>query len=196
MKQFTKTMVAVALGTSLTTFAYVAAASTAPVDLSAGTPALSLVSGSSFDDVFSFTLTQTADVTIGGNSAAFSIDLGTLGTMTIPAVDFSGNYSFKAADNSSFSMTGMSYSTSATHDSFSFAANNLSPNTYLFEIKGSAGGGGPSPLLKALSANGTVPGIGAYGVAFASTVPEPSAFAMMLAGLGMIGAVVRRRLRG
>lgn len=192
MKRFSKTMVAAALGTSLMAFAHMADASATPADLSAGTPVLNLVSGSSFDDVFSFTLTQTADVTIGGSSSAFTIDLGSLGTISIPAVDFGGNYSFKTADGSAFSMNGMSYSTSASGDSFAFAVDNLSANTYLFEIKGTAGGG--SSLLKALSANGSVPGIGVYGVAFASTVPEPSELAMMLAGLGMIGAVVRRRL--
>ena len=46
-----------------------------------------------------------------------------------------------------------------------------------------------------LSVNGVTSGSlgGIYSGSIASAVPEPESFAMLLAGLGLMGAVVRRR---
>jgi hypothetical protein len=187
MKILSRALAVTTLAASLMAAGPAAAVTATATDaLDFKTPVLKMVSGSSFDDIFSFSLTKTADVTIGGSSSVISIDLGKLGTFTIPAVTFTG-YSFSAADSSQYTSTGMQYSSSG--NDFTLIAKGLAPGDYLFEVTGIVGS---SSALSALK-SGLVSS--AYGVAAgAALVPEPGEWAMMLAGLGMIGAMVRRRI--
>jgi hypothetical protein len=186
MKIFRKALVATAVGASLLA-AGPAAIAAAPTDLSLfGDPVLKFVSDSSFDDIFSFSVTNAGDVTIGGSSSSISIDLGKLGTFTIPGVSFTG-YNFSALNDADYTSKGMKYSTSG--NDFTLVAKGLSPGTYLFEVTGIISGS--SSTLSALK-SGLVSS--AYGVVAVESVPEPGEWAMMLAGLGMVGAMIRRRI--
>jgi hypothetical protein len=187
MKIFSKALAVTALGASLMAAGPAAAVTTAPTDLSEfGTPVLKMVSGNSFDDIFSFSLANAANVTIGGSSSIISINLGTLGTLTIPAVTFTG-YHFSAAGGNQYSAGSTDYTSSGS--TFTLALDHLAAGNYLFEIRGTVG----SPNAFAALNSGLV--MSAYGVAAeAALVPEPGEWAMMLAGLGMVGAMIRRRI--
>jgi hypothetical protein len=148
----------------------------APTDLAVdGSPTLKIVSGATFNDVFSFHLGYAADVEINGTSPSFDIPFGSMGSLTVPAVDFSG-FKLTSATGGFFSQTGTDFSIG--DGTFSYNITGLSAGDYLFELKGKT--------------NGSY-GVGAYGLA-ALAVPEPGEWAMMLAGLGMVGAMVRRRI--
>jgi hypothetical protein len=173
MKLLSKVLSTAVVGATLMTAGY-ASATTTTIALD-GSPTLKTDSGTTFNDVFSFTLASMADVTIGGSSSAFSIDLGSLGSFAIPASSFTGG-KLSSANGGWFSVSSTDFNIG--DNSFSFAATGLAAGDYLFTLKGKT--------------NGSY-GVGAYGLA-AVAVPEPGEWAMMLAGLGMIGAMVRRRI--
>lgn len=173
MKFLRKALTTAILGASLMTAGYAAATVT---DIATdGTKVAKTISGASFDDVFSFSLTGMADLKIGGTSPSFSIDLGEFGSIAVPGASFTGA-KLTAKNGGYVSATSMDFNLGT--GSFSFAATGLQAGDYLFELKGATGGSY---------------GIGAYGLA-AVAVPEPGEWAMMLAGLGMVGAMVRRRI--
>jgi hypothetical protein len=63
------------------------------------------------------------------------------------------------------------------------------------QIVGPTGGGGTSPLAAWLPLDYEIALHGSYSIALAgvSPIPEPEPYALLLAGLGMLGAIVRTR---
>jgi hypothetical protein len=125
----------------------------------------------SFSDVFTFTLTSLSNVDFSGFSKAFTMEMYSVGA----SIDL-GAVSFKK-----FSLTtpaGTIGSSTSGH-SFSFGGESLAAGTYSLGISGKTTGFG-----------------GIYGVGLnTAAVPEPGEWAMMLAGLGLVGVVARRRNR-
>ena len=146
-----------------------AASYTLPTD---GSPVVATVNSATFDDVFNFNVSSLSSLSGGASSSGFSIVFGPY-TVNVNPVTFSEIKLFKGASEvtSGFSVTGL------TSSSLSFSASNLVADSYSVHIKGAASSG-----------------IGAYAVAAnLAPVPEPESYAMFLAGLGIMGAVVRRR---
>lgn len=69
---------------------------------------------------------------------------------------------------------------SQTFTGSSFSLSNVAAGTYLLSASGTLSGSGPFALIAA-------------DVAI-TPVPEPESYAMLLAGLGLMGAIARRRL--
>lgn len=141
-------------------------------------------------------------------AASTCLDLGTLGssavfgTSTVGAGSFSECFSFSIAAPFAFSATTVNIP----------VANPITGGSF-FDISGLAlnvvntgavvatamTGTGFSSALQYLNYQATVSGVGkgsmggSYAYAFASAVPEPGEWAMLLSGLGLIGVMVRRR---
>jgi hypothetical protein len=142
-----------------------------PVETGFGTP-----SAGSFADVFSFTLPpidSLASTTVANNL--------TIGTTTQFHISdglvqlFQGTYGDATPDilKLSYSFDGTTGSTSHT------LLSGLSTGPAYYEISGDADG-----------AHG---GVYTLTSTFISAVPEPDTYSMLLAGLGLMGVVVRRR---
>ena len=131
-----------------------------------------------FDYVYNFILDATSDLNVSGNtysgptvgadSASFTLYNGT-------STGNSGDPS--AAVGSLFSFAGQ------TIQSTTFA--NLTPGDYFFEVTGSTS----APL--GTSFNVTIQAPSATGGL--SAVPEPTNMALLLAGVGLMGFLVKRR---
>jgi hypothetical protein len=144
-----------------------------------GSPVTASVSSQTFSDTFGFTLSTVERFSGGAGSSAmdwsFSIFKG-----HVDPVNFSTMSLDKLTESSYIPVTGnMSdpwNSAGASWISFS-ASNPLTAGTYRLDVAGTS----PS-------------GSGSYGVAAVLTpVPEPETYAMMLAGLGLMGFIARRR---
>lgn len=175
MKMLNKMLATAVVGAGLMAAGHAAAVTAPTVIATDGSPSLKVVSGATFNDVFSFSIGTAMDVQINGTSPSFPIDFGAAGALTIPAVSFTG-FKLTSASGGFFSQTGTDFSIG--DGTFSYSITGLEAGDYMFELKGKT--------------NGSY-GIGAYGLA-ALAVPEPGEWAMMLAGLGMVGAMVRRRI--
>jgi len=127
------------------------------------------VNGTSFQDLLIGTITIPTHPLTYSNivGSLFAADkVGTpWGTWTLSTVTFSGG-----------SLGPLTFNT----PSFSFS--NLAAGDYTLKASGSLG------------TNGQIQGVGFIGANYTITpVPEPGAYAMLLAGLGLMGFVARRR---
>jgi hypothetical protein len=126
--------------------------------------------GSSFDDVVIGTITVStlSDIT-GSMFAASNVSFTTPFpfTLTLGTVTFTSTTVGTLVDQD------------ASANGFSFQ--NVAAGNYIVTISGTITGG-QLPNLALVGANYTV-----------TAVPEPETFAMLLAGLGLMGAVARRR---
>lgn len=129
----------------------------------------------SFNDIFTFSLSQLSDTVasavsiflpgINGGPASFDITNGTLSLFSDPDGDGAGGVNTQIASVAFGSSNG------------TLAVNNVAAGSYFWSVAGDATG-----------TNG-----GVYLFA-ANTVPEPGTYAMMLAGLGLLGFIAKRRL--
>jgi hypothetical protein len=119
--------------------------------------------GDKFDDVYTFTLSNPYNL----------VDLGANATINRgPEVSFSGWSLFDVTTGKSEGSAASLISNGVEIDDLQ-----LGPGTYKFELKGSF-----------VQAKGTY-----TGYVNAEAVPEPTEAALLLAGLGLVGVVARRR---
>ena len=127
------------------------------------------VAAGSFTDYFTFSLVQT-----GANSAssAVALDLGTLFDMT-------GTLSlFQGSTPGSGTLIGGGWAFNGTSGSTSHSVLLTSGGDYYLQATGTATGSGGGNYLVSLNV---------------APVPEPETYALMMAGLGLMGFVARRR---
>lgn len=132
----------------------------------------------SFLDVFTFSLTSTSDTIssavallfpgLSGVGSSYEINNGTLSLFSDPDGDGAAGVNTQIATATFGDSTGV------------LAYNNAAAGSYYWAVAGDAVG-----------SNG---GVYLYSANTAAVVPEPETYAMMLAGLGLIGFIGRRRL--
>lgn len=132
----------------------------------------------SFFDVFTFSLTSASDTIssavsllfpgLGDVGSSYEINNGTLSLFSDPDGDGAAGVNAQLATANFGDSTGV------------LAYNNAAAGSYYWAVAGDAVG-----------SNG---GVYLYAANTAAVVPEPETYAMMLAGLGLIGFIGRRRL--
>ena len=143
----------------------------------------SVIDGStSFSDIFRFTLEQ-PNAGSGYSVVNFPLDLGDVGSLntvlsTVSLVSYGADNAFGGGDDQVLkSVVLPSDGNTQNHISLSWDQ----PIT------------GGAYLSVAGVVDGSLGGIYSGSISSVSPVPEPESFAMLLAGLGLMGAVVRRR---
>lgn len=133
-----------------------------------------MVSGSgSFSDIFTFTLTSSSDLSFSvANFAVPSLYNTILTSASL----------FSNADNSLYSADDILLTPASTQTGqLGSAFSALGAGSYYLQVTGIS--------------TGSMGGLysGALNVSSVSAVPEPETYAMLLAGLGLIGTIARRR---
>jgi hypothetical protein len=143
----------------------------------------SVVDGStSFSDIFRFTLEQ-PNAASGYSVVNFPLDLGSAGTLntvfsSVALISYGADNAFGGGDDQVLkSVVLPSAGNSQDHISL----------TWDQPITGGA------YLSVSGVVDGSLGGIYSGSISSVSPIPEPESFAMLLAGLGLMGAVVRRR---
>lgn len=136
----------------------------------------SVLAPGAFNDVFSFTL-PAANVSSGYTVQNFPLTIGDGGTFNTMLTSLS---LVSNPDGVLFN----------NDDTVLQTVANIAGDQS-FSLSWSESLQGPAYLSVAGIANGTLGGL--YNGAIATAVPEPEAFAMLLAGLGLMGAMVRRQ---
>lgn len=132
----------------------------------------------SFVDIYTFSLTTASDTIssavslllpgMQGNSASYDINNGTLSLFSDPGGDGAAGVNTQIATVNFGESNGV------------LAYNNAEAGSYFWAVAGDA--------------VGTQGGVYLYAANSAAVVPEPETYAMMLAGLGLIGFIGRRRM--
>lgn len=124
-----------------------------------------------FEDVYAFSLGATTDVT----ASAVSFDVPSFLKIKGGTVElFSGVYGDAIDDDS---VGGFLFNGKTAENNYTFSALNAGSYYYLVSGTGTGVGGGVYALVS------TIP------------VPEPDTYAMLLAGIGMLGVMARRRMQ-
>jgi hypothetical protein len=162
-----------ALGIALAFAAGNAAAATYDLPSTNGFPVPVALGGGSFTDYFKFTVTTASTGIFDAESSAFTFWYGP-SSITLPAVQFTG---FTLGTDTTSSFWSSSPATPMSSFNSTYSGPLAAGTTYYLGVSGSAGPAG-----------------GLYGVGvLAAPVPEPGEWAMMLAGLGLVGMIARRR---
>jgi hypothetical protein len=135
----------------------------------------------SFSDIFTFTLEQ-PNASSGYSVLNFPVDLGAAGTLstifsTVALITYGADNTQGTSDDVVLKSVGLP-SSGNTQDHISLSWDQ--PIT------------GPAYLSVSGVTSGSLGGIYSGSISV-SPIPEPESFAMLLAGLGLMGAVVRRR---
>lgn len=166
-------VVAMGLGLIASPFAFAqdaappaAPAAAAPppgIGLTAGSTSLYLV-GPTFNDLYWVSVTSLSNVVTYGASSAIQYEQINLPAVTFDRVTMTGP-------------TGVVGSINPATSNFTLAGSALTPGYYSLDVSGHAAAG-----------------FGTYALnVIVTAVPEPESYAMMLAGLGLLGLTARRR---
>lgn len=139
-----------------------------------------LGSEQTFMDTFTFTLPQD-NISSGYNVINFPVNLGEVGSL---GTIFASMALITYGEDGQRGTPDDTVLTSIDTSSPAFDQENLS-------LSWGQNISGPAYLLIGGATSGTLGGI--YTGSIAAAIPEPETYAMLLAGLGLMGAVVRRR---
>ena len=199
IKSFTKKAVVVALlaGVAVGANALVPDSITNLGSITVGAPTSfnqQVAASGIFYDVFTFTLPSNG----GSGYSLQTLDVAPLFVMNFTSVALISNPDGILSNSDDVPVQSAFFVGSNKNMSLNYPQT-LAPGSYYLAVMGLATGLGPilpaqfgGPLPAALY-NGSVSVIAAPA---AAAVPEPESYAMLLAGLGLMGAIIRRRSRG